>query len=230
MIIVSMIAAAAAPGIALLSYVYLKDRYESEPIHLVARLFVFGMLSVFPVMVVQRGITLWLGTDPFVHSFITAAGVEELAKWLLLAFVMYRHAEFDEPYDGIVYAAAASLGFATMENLLFAFSGSVSWANLLVRALLPVSGHALFGIVMGYYIGRAKFAHQGRGTLILYSILFPIFYHGLYDFFLAASEPQWGWLIIPFMMYLWIRGLQKIRHANHHSPLRMIRREEEFKI
>lgn len=229
LIIVSLMAAAVAPGIALLSYIYLRDRYEAEPVHLVARLFLFGMLSVFPVMVLQRGITLWLGTGPFVHSFITAALIEELAKWFILAFVMYRHAEFDEPYDGIVYAVAASLGFATMENLLFAFSEPMAWTNLLVRALLPVSGHALFGIVMGYYLGRAKFASRERGTFLLYSILFPVFYHGLYDF-LAASETHWMWLIIPFMSYLWIRGLYKIRHANHHSPLRIIRRGEEFKM
>lgn len=230
MAIFSIVAAAAAPGIALLSYIYLKDRYEAEPIALVARLFLFGALAVFPVMVVQRGITLNFGDDPLLFSFVTTAGVEELGKWLVVAVAIYRHSEFDEPYDGIVYATAASLGFATMENLLFALSEPYSLSALLVRALLPVSGHALFGVVMGYYFGRAKFLAHERAKWLAFSIVYPVFYHGVFDYLLMTAESRWVSLIVPFMVYLWIRGLYKIRSANHHSPLRIIRRDEEFKM
>jgi len=230
MTILSIAAAAAAPGVALLSYVYLKDRYEAEPIAMVARLFLFGLLAVFPVMVVQRGLTMWLGSDPFVFSFATTAAVEEAAKWLVVAIAVFRHAEFDEPYDGIVYATAASLGFATMENLLYALSEPFSVSALMVRALLPVSGHALFGVVMGYYFGRAKFDATARGRALAYSILFPTFYHGLFDYALLKSSTHWGWVMVPLMAYLWARGLHKMKRANHRSPLRMIRREEEFKM
>lgn len=230
MAFISIVAASAAPGIALLSYIYLKDRYEAEPIAMVSRIFLFGMLSVFPVIVLQRGLSLWLGTEPFVFSFITTASVEEAAKWAIVAIAVFRHAEFDEPYDGIVYATAASLGFATMENLLYAFSEPYSWTNLLIRALLPVSGHALFGIVMGYYFGQGKFKPHERFRFLLYAFIFPMFYHGLFDFFLLTAKAMWMWGIVPLMGYLWARGLLKMKRANHHSPLRMIRREEEFKL
>jgi RsiW-degrading membrane proteinase PrsW (M82 family) len=228
--IFSIVAAAAAPGIALLSYIYLKDRYEAEPIAMVARLFLFGLLAVFPVMVLQRGLMLWLGPDPLFYSFITTAAVEEAAKWVIVAAAVFHHAEFDEPYDGIVYATAASLGFATMENLLFALSEPFSITALMVRALLPVSGHALFGVVMGYYFGRAKFIPHERGKFLAFSIVFPLFYHGLFDFVLLSAKSLWVWAIIPLMVYLWTRSLYKMRRANHHSPLRMIRQEEEFKM
>ncbi|WP_309118680.1 glutamic-type intramembrane protease PrsW [Paenibacillus sp.] len=231
MALFSIAAAAAAPGIALLSYIYLKDRYEAEPIAMVARLFLFGMMSVFPVMVLQRGFELWLGKDdPFVFSFVTTAGLEEAAKWLIVAIAVFRHAEFDEPYDGIVYATAASLGFATMENMLYAFFEPFSISTLLVRALLPVSGHALFGVVMGYYFGQAKFAKEERGKFFAFAFMFPVFYHGMFDFLLTTAKSSWMWLMVPFMAYLWARGLWKMKRANHHSPLRMIRREEEFKM
>ncbi|MCI3920259.1 glutamic-type intramembrane protease PrsW [Paenibacillus sp. TRM 82003] len=230
MAIFSIVAAAAAPGIALLSYIYLKDRYEAEPIAMVARLFLFGALAVFPAMVLQRGITLGFGSDPLLFSFVTTAGVEELCKWLIVAIAVFRHAEFDEPYDGIVYATAASLGFATMENLLFALSEPYSLSALLVRALLPVSGHALFGVVMGYYFGRAKFFPHERIKWLAFALVYPLFYHGLFDFLLLTAKTNWLGLIIPFMAYLWLRGLYKMRSANHYSPLRMVRREEEFKI
>jgi len=234
MVAFSVAAAAAAPGLALLSYVYLKDRYEAEPIAMVARLFLFGLLSVFPVMLLQRGLGLWLGAaqaeHPLVFAFAVSAGLEEAAKWAIVAAAAFRHAEFDEPYDGIVYASSVSLGFATMENLIFAFSEPYSWSALLLRALLPVSGHALFGIVMGYYFGIAKFSKTERAKYIAYAILFPVFYHGLYDALLTTPGGGWLWLMIPFMVFLWMRGLWKIRRANHRSPLRMIRREEEFKM
>ncbi|HZG55454.1 glutamic-type intramembrane protease PrsW [Paenibacillus sp.] len=231
MALFSIAAAAAAPGIALLSYIYLKDRYAAEPIAIVARLFLFGLISVFPVMVLQRGLELWFGsTDPLFFSFVTSAALEETAKWLLVAVAVFRHAEFDEPYDGIVYATAVSLGFATMENMLYAFLEPFSLSALLLRALLPVSGHALFGVVMGYYFGVAKFTKAEKGKYFAFSLLFPVFYHGLYDFLLTTSGTVWMWLMVPFMAYLWARGLWKMKRANHRSPLRMIRREEEFKM
>jgi RsiW-degrading membrane proteinase PrsW (M82 family) len=226
----SIIAAAAAPGFALLSYIYLKDRYEAEPIAMVARLFLFGLLAVFPVMVVQRGLELWFGSGPLFYSFATTAAVEEAAKWLIVAVAVFRHAEFDEPYDGIVYATAASLGFATMENLLFALSEPFSLSALMVRALLPVSGHALFGVIMGYYFGRAKFIPHERAKYLAFSFVFPMFYHGLFDYVLLMAKSQWVWAMIPLMVYLWVRSLYKMKRANQHSPLRMIRREEEFKM
>ena len=64
--------------------------------------------------------------------------------------------EFDEHYDGIVYGAAVSLGFATVENILYLFANGLESA--LGRAILPVSSHALFGVIMGYYLGKAKFS------------------------------------------------------------------------
>jgi protease PrsW len=230
MAILSIVAAAAAPGLALLSYIYLKDKYESEPLHLVGKLFLFGLLSVFPAMLLQRGLTLWLGTAPLTFSFLTTSVIEEGLKWLIVFLAVYRHSEFDEPYDGIVYATSVSLGFATMENLMYAMSEAYSVSALFIRALLPVSGHALFGVVMGYYFGQAKFAKHSSWRLLAYSIIYPVFWHGLFDFVMITAKSYWIWLIVPLMTVLWIRGLSKMSRANHHSPLRIIRREEEFKI
>lgn len=143
MLLFSILTAAIAPGVALLTYLYLKDRYDSEPIHLVLKLFLTGMLIVVPVMVIQRGFELWLGSHPVFFSFGLSGGVEELAKWFVLYHIIFNHTEFDEPYDGIVYAASISLGFATLENILYAVYYPSTFTTLMLRALLPVSGHAL---------------------------------------------------------------------------------------
>lgn len=216
--------AAVAPGIALLTYFYLKDKYESEPLHMVMKLFFLGFLIVLPVMIVQRGLTIWLGDGPFVTAFAISAGVEEAMKWFVLFHLIYNHTEFDEPYDGIVYAAAISLGFATVENVIFGLAHQVSVGTLVIRALLPVSGHAMFGVMMGYYLGRAKFSSnwQSRKYLIL-SLLLPLLWHGIYDWILGNITQYWIWYIIPLMAFLWYGGIGKIYRANNRSPFRLTR-------
>ncbi|UTQ10224.1 hypothetical protein NMK97_12025 [Bacillus amyloliquefaciens] len=49
----AIISAGIAPGIALLSYFYLKDQYDNEPVHMVLRSFFLGVVLVFPTMFIQ---------------------------------------------------------------------------------------------------------------------------------------------------------------------------------
>ncbi|MFC3345083.1 glutamic-type intramembrane protease PrsW [Paenibacillus abyssi] len=231
MLLFSVLTAAVAPGVSLLTYLYLKDRYDSEPIHMVVRMFIFGALVAFPIIIVQRGLMLWLGESPFVFSFIISAGVEESLKWFVLYHIIYNHTEFDEPYDGIVYAAAISLGFATLENVLYAFLQPSSFGTLLMRALLPVSGHALFGVIMGYYMGKAKFLQNASSRkFLVYSLMLPILWHGLYNWIMLTFTTNWMWLIIPFMVYLWSKGLRKIHRASARSPFRFVNRKDEVNL
>lgn len=230
MLVFSIIASALAPGLALLTYFYLKDRYDQEPLHIIAKVFVLGVLIVFPVMILQRGMLLWLGDNPVVDSLLISAGVEETLKWFVLYHLIYNHTEFDEPYDGILYATAISLGFATVENILYAWYSHAAFGPMMIRALLPVSGHAMFGVIMGYYFGRAKFTDQKpEKTYLILSLLLPLLWHGLYDFILNTMTHYWLWFIIPLMVLLWYGGMGKISKANNRSPFRMIKREEEVK-
>ncbi len=217
-----------APGIALLTFFYLKDKYDAEPIHMVLRIFLLGLLIVIPVMIIQRGLTLGLGDSPFVQSFFISAGVEELLKWIVLYYIIYNHVEFDEPYDGIVYAVTVSLGFATVENIMYAWYSHASIGTMFIRALLPVSGHALFGVIMGYYFGRARFSNGFRTKrFLLYSLLIPLLFHGTYDLILTTVTDYWLWLMIPLMIILWYGGMGKVTRANSRSPFRFLKREEE---
>ena len=199
---------------------------------MVIRMFVVGALIVLPIAVIQRGLAIGLGEEPFAYAFVISAGVEEAVKWFVLYHMIYNHTEFDEPYDGIVYAVAISLGFATLENVLFALLQPATIGSLLVRALLPVSGHALFAVMMGYYLGRAKFElSRGKTRLDLaLSLSLPIFWHGLFDYILLKMATYWALLMVPLMAYLWYRGAVKVRSANADSPLRSIPREDEVKM
>ena len=81
-----------------------------------------------------------------------AAIPEEFVKLAILVGYNMRHHAFDEPMDGIVYGVVASLGFATLENMLFVFEGGISVA--VSRAFTAVPLHAFVGAIMGYYVGR----------------------------------------------------------------------------
>jgi RsiW-degrading membrane proteinase PrsW (M82 family) len=228
--ILPILLAAVAPGLSLLAYFYLKDRYETEPIHLVIRMFIFGILLVYPTMVLQYSFIKEIGEGTFTSAFFLSGGIEEFLKWFVLYHLIYRHASFDEPYDGIVYAVAVSLGYATLENIIYAFLNASSFSALMIRALLPVSGHALFGVMMGYYMGKAKFTPHKSQRYLWLSLLLPIVWHGLFDYILLIAKSYWVWIMIPVMSYLWIRTLWRVDRANARSPLRVASTEEKIKM
>jgi RsiW-degrading membrane proteinase PrsW (M82 family) len=226
----SIIVAAIAPGFSLLCYFYLKDKYEAEPISMVARLFIFGAILVFPTMVIQRVLVLGFGDNPFAFSFIFSAGMEECIKFLIVYYVIYKHVYFDEPYDGIVYAVALSLGFATMENVIYAIIDFSSFSHLLLRAFLPVSAHALFGVLMGYQLGKAKFNPAKERKYLRQALLFPFIFHGMFDYILLDFTSNWLWFMLPLMLILWFFSLRMLTKANDRSPFRAVKRDEEVKI
>ncbi|MCA1030543.1 intramembrane metalloprotease PrsW [Bacillus timonensis] len=209
---VTVISAGIAPGLALLSYFYLKDKYDTEPISSVIRSFIFGALLVFPIMFIQYVIEVeGVFNSNFSQAFISSSLLEEFIKWFVLIYTVYQHVDFDEHYDGIVYGAAVSLGFASVENIMYLFSYGVQFA--VGRALLPVSSHALFGVIMGYYLGKSKLVHSRKRDLLLMALLFPFLLHGIYDYILLTKE-TWLTYIIPFMIFLWWLALRKVKIAN----------------
>ncbi|WP_075982153.1 glutamic-type intramembrane protease PrsW [Bacillus massilinigeriensis] len=206
-----ILSAGLAPGMALLSYFYLKDQYESEPLPMVFRTFIFGALLVFPIMFIQHVLSSEnMLNSNIVNAFVYTGMLEEFFKWFILFYTAYQHVEFDEPYDGVVYGAAVSLGFATVENILYLISNGLEFA--FGRAFLPVSSHALFGVIMGYYLGKGKFTLQSKNKWLILSLLIPIFLHGVYDYILISIE-HWLNYILPFMIFLWWLGLKKVKSA-----------------
>ncbi|WHX99117.1 glutamic-type intramembrane protease PrsW [Neobacillus sp. DY30] len=206
-----ILSAGIAPGLALLSYFYLKDEYESEPISVVFRTFMFGALLVFPIMFIQHVFhTENIIKSEFIEAFISSSLLEEFFKWFILFYAIYQHVELDEPFDGIVYGVAVSLGFATVENIFYLIANGIEHA--MARALLPVSSHALFGVIMGFYIGKAKFTEGKKANWVIASLFFPFVLHGFYDYILI-SQKNWLYMILPFMIFLWWFGLRKVKIA-----------------
>jgi len=81
--------------------------------------------------------------------------------------------------DGVVYGATASLGFATLENILYVSGGG--WSVAIGRAFSAVPAHACLGAILGYYVGQARF-HPERRTSAWLGLLAATILHGCYNF------------------------------------------------
>ena len=110
--------------------------------------------------------------------------VEEFSKYIIVRFYAQKKNEFNEPFDGIVYAVMVSMGFAALENILYTYQ--YGFGVGVTRAFTAVPAHATFGIIMGYFMGKAKFSNNSI-KLNLLGLLFATLFHGSYDFFLFIN-------------------------------------------
>ena len=187
-----LLALALAPGTAIGIYIYLKDHHEREPLSLLLISFLYGGLSTIVTLFISYPVNAFLLTKPddvmsqFINAFFKVALVEEFSKFLFVRFILFRNRNFNEPFDGIVYALMVSMGFATLENVLYVFQ--YGFVTGIIRMFTAVPAHAVFGIVMGYYLGLAKFSAARRIVYSLMALLAATVFHGAYDYFLFIAE------------------------------------------
>ena len=139
------------------------------------------------------------------NAFLSSSLLEEFFKWFILFYAIYQHVELDEPFDGIVYGVAVSLGFATVENIFYLIANGIEHA--MARALFPVSSHALFGVIMGFYIGKAKFTEGKKAKWVILSLLFPFILHGSYDLYFNLTRKLviYYFAFYDLSMVVWIK-------------------------
>jgi protease PrsW len=190
--IAALLALAFAPGTAIMLYIYLKDHHEREPLILLLISFLYGGLSAIVTLVLSVPLNTLLLTVPddvvsqFVNAFFKVALVEEFSKFIFVRFILFKNANFNEPFDGIVYAVMVSMGFATLEN--FFYVREYGFVTGLLRMFTAVPAHAVFGIMMGYFLGRAKFTAKQQILFSLLGLLVPTIFHGAYDYFWFIAE------------------------------------------
>lgn len=144
------------------------DRYDREPLHLVAGVFVWGALAA-PVIAVFGCALLGAvcGLGPTAVAGWLGPLVEELAKAAGVVLVVVLSDEFDNPTDGLVYGTASGLGFAATENLAYTIAGAAgpgldqTLQLILVRTAMAAGIHAVstatFGGLLGFaYLSRNR--------------------------------------------------------------------------
>ena len=189
-----LLAIALAPGLAIILFIYFKDEHEKEPIKLLALSFLFGIASTLVTLVISYRILPLLPQIPattdiiwseMYNAFISVGFVEEFSKYIFLIFFIYPNKEFNEPFDGIVYAVMIGMGFATFENILYTYNGGLEVG--ISRMFTAVPAHGAFAVIMGYFAGSAKFRKRNKAYSLL-GLLFATILHGAYDYFLFISH------------------------------------------
>jgi len=184
---------AVLPALLLLIYVYRQDKVEKEPVGLLLQLVLMGVLAAFLSMVLEKiGMQLLNRTSLdssslkyiLIMAFLVVAVAEEGTKYLLMASITWKNSAFNYRFDGIVYSVFASLGFAAMENIVYELGYGPG--ILVGRAFLAIPGHMSFGVLFGFFYGRARVLYfQGRHirqTLcIIMGYISAVFLHGIYD-------------------------------------------------
>lgn len=217
-----ILALALAPGVFWVWYFYHRDKYNPEPATLIVKIFLLGVLITFPVAFVEGFFGLFIASA-LIMGAVIAPIVEEYGKFLVVRRFAYPNPEFNEPMDGIVYAAAAALGLASLENVLYVFaayvtSPALALSTIAVRAIFSVPGHALFSGVWGYALGRAKFAPAGeRSRIVLRGLVLGMVLHGIFNFLLFSAEIV-TYALAVFVLVL-IPGLWLLANRNIKSAL-----------
>ncbi|HNQ26624.1 MAG TPA: PrsW family glutamic-type intramembrane protease [Aquaticitalea sp.] len=194
-----LIFSAILPVLLVIIYIYTNDKHEKEPKRLLFYNFLFGaILSIIitTLLYIIIGIPLPLQNhtsvfEQFIKAFFVVGLTEEFSKYIIVRYYAQPREEFNEPYDGIVYSVMVSMGFAATENLMYVLQGGFGTAFL--RAFTAVPAHATFAILMGFFMGKAKFSNN-KAFWNLTGLFLAVLFHGSYDFF----------LFIDFIPGIWI--------------------------
>ena len=230
-----LLSIAILPVAGLLIFIYFQDKYQKEPIKSLLKAFFGGWLAVLMDIGLVTTIEYSIGLFPilpdtvFYDSFLTAAIPEELCKFLIFMIFIWRDKNFDEYFDGIVYATFIGLGFACVENIEYVFK--YGFGAGVSRALFAVPGHFLFGVLMGYFLSLAKFTPEKRKKYIFLGLLFAIIAHGLYDWLLmfvdrlSSIGSDFAYVVSGIVyqaflagdVLLWIFGMKLVRKHQRNS-------------
>ena len=221
-----LLALSVLPVILLMIFIYHQDKYEKEPIGLLIRAFIGGMVAIpLDLCLVSVINGIYYSETIFYSAFIEAAFCEELCKFVILFLTVWWNKNFNEYMDGIVYATFVGLGFACVENILYVYEGGVGTG--IVRALLSVPGHFLFAVVMGYFFSLAKFSGKGSFGYLMAALFGAVLAHGLFDWLLMITDfigPALGVIIFALFIWgdikLWKIGIKYIRRHQEKSQFK----------
>tara|TARA_B100000767_G_C19749943_1_gene530294 strand:+ start:40 stop:693 length:654 start_codon:yes stop_codon:yes gene_type:complete len=188
------------------------DRFQ-EPTALVIKTFFLGVFLCYPAGELNY---LFIPSDEY--SFV-AGFTEESLKFLALYFYIKPKKSFNEPMDAIVYGTIISLGFASLENFDYVYSGDPEISALaiaVIRAISAIPLHATCGVVMGYFFGL--YAFSGSKILLIKSLAIPMLIHASYNFLVGVSDVLWFFALLGAISYA--RGL--------HQQLSALQKEKKF--
>jgi protease PrsW len=214
--------AAFIPMVAYLLFIWWMDRYLRQPLWMVAAVFVWGAfgaiaLGIFGSQILEMPMARVFGNEATnaLGAVFVAPFVEEISKGAILLLLAMR-VDFNSVADGVVFGAAAGLGFGMTENFLYftqvyTQSGFHAWMeNVYLRTLYSAVMHCVATSTFGMSIGFAKFRRSGNGPVIVFAgLLSAMALHGFWNLCMVVGGAlQSGWImeigfgVLPFLVLL----------------------------
>ena len=239
MVVVGFLLVAFTPGLFWLWFFLRQDVYRPQPRRLIALTFILGCLSTIPVGIIEnifisaelfqrREISYWgfeRGRYDFLGfsllSLLVVGPIEELCKFAVVRLKSYRSLYFDEPMDGLVYAATASLGFASLENLLYV--ARYGPEVMIGRAPMSTLGHLILGSVWGYALGLHHASGYNRTGLVVISLALASIAHAIFNISLFAGStinPLFALVGVSLVICGGVWAFGRFRWAQRASPFR----------
>lgn len=172
-LLVTGIVLSVVPAAIWLIFFYQQDRLEPEPVANVVRMFVIGLALAGAIGIpltdqvfkVQNWLyldsTTGVGLTEILGSIFVTGAVEAFVVFATVRYFIFDQPEFDERTDGVVYATAAALGYATALNLQFILSsGGAALGGAEIYVAEVALAHAAIGGLLGYFLGRAKLEQE----------------------------------------------------------------------
>jgi RsiW-degrading membrane proteinase PrsW (M82 family) len=215
------------PAIVWLWFWLKEDKQHPEPKALLARVFLFGGLAVFPTYFIQQFLSQWLQInlqDNLLALIIVWATVEEMIKLFVVFIAAGNNRNFDEPIDAMIYMITAALGFAAIENVLFianALGGDGgTTTTLLLTGNFRFIGATLLHLVSSAAIGASiglAFCKCGwqRLLYLVGGLGLAVILHSAFNYFIISDSHQSLWQIFIFlwsMAVLIILVFEKVKH------------------
>ena len=223
----NLTALAIIPGLLLIFYVYKKDKVEKEPVGLIIKLIIFGIISCIAAGYIEQIESSILPSYPegslanaLLVSFLEAALVEETVKYLAMRLGSWKYDGFNYRFDGIVYGVSAAVGFAIYENIMYVALYGLSTA--IIRAFTAVPLHAFCGVFMGVfysYSKKASLTGQPTAKWTALALLVPMGIHGVYDTFAFLGEVGTIPLLVGVLIFYFaaISTIRKMSREDYRS-------------
>lgn len=222
-------ALAIIPGIALLVYIYMKDRVEKEPLGLIAIIFACGVASTFFALIGEQFLSSVLpsfpqGSVPYAltTAFCIAAFCEEIVKYIAMRIPTWRSRHFNYRYDGIVYGVCSALGFAVYENIRYVAMLGIQAAMSRMFTAVPL--HAFCGVFMGVFYAYSKKADilgmkSTKASCTALALLVPMMIHGIYDALAMTYSEIAYTLFYVFVAFIWVVSIWTVRKMSAEDHL-----------
>jgi RsiW-degrading membrane proteinase PrsW (M82 family) len=212
-----------APALFWLLYHRWKDRHRPEPVPAMVLAYVAGIGAGWIGLAVY-GWLYWIGltADPYglaesnvagllAYTVLIVGPVEELVKFLPFIVICARLPAFDEEIDGVVYASAVALGFASYEN--FQYMRFLEGVDLAARSIASPLMHAMFASVWGFAYGRARMRGDSMVLACAAGLALSALLHGLYDFLALSVSPWIRPTAALLILVIWIWRMRLFRRA-----------------